>query len=113
MDINKILRVVNHVAVYKHSIFHVYSTEVVDLIFKSKMDHIDIMMRCDSSDVLVGEGYSPAEALFLLDRLYHSKIWANDYNGYSTKYQFIELTSFLNRTNDEYILSEVYSDLHI
>jgi hypothetical protein len=97
MDFSKICRFVDQLNVDNHSIFHMYSKEVMTILVEYKSPPGEIVEnRCSGSDMLVSKGFTPSEAIFIMEWSNCKKAWCEfDIRRYSTDEQFEWLRRYL------------------
>lgn len=97
------------------SIMHVYAREITRLLKEWKCSAPVIKRRCESSDILIECGYTPSEALFLMQWTNVKKSWINSgYNLMSMERQFEWFYRVMsNITNDEEDEHGIYTLIRI
>lgn len=95
MDFNKIIRFADNLDVDDNNIFQSYSSEIIKEMTSIKelydcefvTNYIE--MRCECSDRLVEQGFTPAETLFLMEWSDCKMMWINyEYKYLSVDDQF-------------------------
>jgi hypothetical protein len=102
MDLIKIYNVADQQIIDYDSIFRLYSHEIMKIIVDYECPPKNVR-RCSRSDMMVDQGFNPAEALFLLEWIDIKKVWIEyEYTNLTIDDQFARLYRYLYSIDSSY-----------